>query len=128
MVPDPVILASSLCGFLSQRLVRTLCPSCRAPADLDAGFLEQLRSFCPNPICHRPVGCESCQGTGFSGRVLVSEFVPTSPPLRQMMINRQNYHEFHHFARKEGIPTLEEQTLSLVASGEAAYDDFLRLF
>lgn len=128
MVTDPVIVATSLCGFLSQRLVRTLCPSCRAPAELEPEFIDQLRSYTENPVCNRPVGCDGCQGTGFSGRVLISEFVPTSPTLRQMMINRQNYHEFHQFARKEGIPTLEEQTLSLVASGEAAYDDFLRLF
>ncbi|MFZ2960838.1 MAG: ATPase, T2SS/T4P/T4SS family [Candidatus Ozemobacteraceae bacterium] len=128
LVRDPVIVAMSLCGFLSQRLVRTLCSQCRATIEPDPDAMERLRSISESPTVFRAVGCEGCQKTGYTGRTLISEFIPTSPTLRQMMINRQNYQEFSQFARKEGIPTLEEQTLMLVAAGETTFDEFLRLF
>ncbi|MBF0501675.1 MAG: Flp pilus assembly complex ATPase component TadA [Candidatus Riflebacteria bacterium] len=128
LVRDPVVVAISLCGFLSQRLVRTLCSHCRVAVEPDPEVMERLRAISETPIFNGAVGCESCHGTGYVGRTLISEFIPTSPTLRQMMINRQSYQEFSQFARKEGIPTLEDQALMLVAVGETTYDEFLRLF
>ncbi|RCK78081.1 MAG: General secretion pathway protein E [Candidatus Ozemobacter sibiricus] len=128
MSPDPVIVASSLCGFQSQRLVRTLCPACKRPATLPDEIQERLTGLAAEVKPMAAVGCDSCQKTGYSGRTLIAEFLPTSPALRQMMINRQSYQDFFQFARKQGIPTLEDRCLELVAAGETSLDEFLRLF
>ncbi len=127
-VEDPVIVGMSLCGFLSQRLIRTLCPACKVPAQLPPDVLDRLRQNVEQPTLFTPVGCDACHRSGYSGRTLIAEFLPTSPSLRQMIINRANYQAFHQFARKQEIPTLEDQALALVASGETSMDEFQRLF
>ncbi|HOY65297.1 MAG TPA: ATPase, T2SS/T4P/T4SS family [Candidatus Ozemobacteraceae bacterium] len=126
-IADPVVVASSLCGFLSQRLIRTLCPQCKKPSTLPPEIADRLR-FPGEPTVFEAVGCEACQQTGYAGRTLITEFLPTSPTLRRMMIDRQGYQEFYQFARKQEIPTLEDRTLALVATGETSVDEFLRLF
>ncbi len=126
-VADPVVIASSLCGFLSQRLIRTLCPQCRKPGTLPPEIAERMH-LTTEPSVFEAVGCDACHQTGYAGRTLVTEFLPTSPTLRRMMIGRQSYQEFYQFARKQEIPTLEDRTLALIASGETSVDEFLRLF
>lgn len=126
-VADPVVVASSLCGFLSQRLIRTLCPQCKKPGKLPEEIAERMR-LTSEPTIFEAVGCEACSQTGYAGRTLITEFLPTSPTLRRMMIDRQGYQEFYQFARKQEIPTLEDRTLMLVSTGETSVDEFLRLF
>ncbi|NLI76789.1 MAG: Flp pilus assembly complex ATPase component TadA [Candidatus Riflebacteria bacterium] len=128
MAHDPVVIASSLCGFLSQRLIRTLCPACRKPGHLPPDIQERVAALETEAHPMTAGGCDACQKTGYGGRTLIAEFLPTTPALRQMMINRQSYQDFFQFARKQNIPTLEDRCLSLVASGETSLDEFLRLF
>jgi type II secretory ATPase GspE/PulE/Tfp pilus assembly ATPase PilB-like protein len=45
-----------------------------------------------------------------------------------MIINRQNYHDFNSFARKQGIKSLEEKALEMVLQGETSAEEFMRLF
>lgn len=126
MTRDPVIVASSLCGFLSQRLVRVLCPNCREAIEATPEQLATLEQ--PIEKLFRPRGCEACHGTGYAGRRLVAEFLPLHPTLRQMMIDRQGYQEVAQFARKQGIASLPEQVLGLVSAGETSLEEYLRLF
>jgi type II secretory ATPase GspE/PulE/Tfp pilus assembly ATPase PilB-like protein len=125
---DPVVIAKSLAGFLSQRLIRTLCPKCKAPAELPDDLLQRMPENETSPQVFAAVGCDGCQMTGYVARTLLAEFMPTSPGFCQMIIDRQGYQDFHQFARKQNIPTLEEQALILVARGETSADEFYRLF
>lgn len=127
MESDAVILANSLCGVLCQRLVRVLCPKCKKESKLTEEFVSK---FSKNTTTKgfEAVGCEACEGTGYTRKRLVVEFIPTSPKLTQMIINQQKYQDFYQFARKQGIKTIEEQVLELIASGETSADEFLRQF
>lgn len=126
--PDPVTAAMSLAGILSQRLIRQLCSKCKQPIEPSPELAERLKDSASTPTCARAVGCDACQNTGYSGRLLVYEFIPVNSILRQMMINRQNYQDFNQFARKDGIPSIEHQVLDLVIRGETSFDEFLRFF
>ncbi|MFM9745837.1 type II secretion system protein GspE, partial [Streptomyces brasiliscabiei] len=69
-VPDYLIKAT-LNGVLAQRLVRTLCPHCKAPAPMTAAQWRELGvgDKMPSPATpHRPVGCLECRQTGYLGR------------------------------------------------------------
>jgi len=93
-----------------------------------ANLIAERMHLPTEPSVFEAVGCDACHQTGYAGRTLVTEFLPTSPTLRRMMIGRQSYQEFYQFARKQEIPTLEDRTLALIASGETSVDEFLRLF
>ncbi len=125
---DPVLIASSMCGVASQRLVRYLCPKCKQPADIPAEVAELLPESERSKQIYSPQGCDGCNSTGYAGRTLVTEFIPANATLRQMIINRQTYHDFKSFARKQGIRSIEEKTLEMMLGGETSADEFMRLF
>lgn len=127
-VSDPVVVARSMAGFLSQRLIRTLCPACKTPSELPPDLQERITQVEREFTVYGAKGCEQCQGTGYSSRTLITEFIPTSPTFCAMIINRQTYQDFYQYIRKQGIPTLEDKALGLVVSGETTVDEFLRLF
>src|SRR5881409_2101956 len=67
---EPYLLASSLLGVLAQRLVRRLCPDCSEPVQPTAGealLLADL-ALAPTQTLQAPVGCDSCNHTGYRGR------------------------------------------------------------
>lgn len=84
---DASILADALLGVVSQRLVRRLCESCRQP--MQAPYLpsetefERLTGEYPS---YRPGGCQTCDYTGFRGRLPVIESLEISLPLRQAIV------------------------------------------
>ncbi|TAG71095.1 MAG: type IV-A pilus assembly ATPase PilB, partial [Burkholderiales bacterium] len=69
----PFNVASSVLLITAQRLARRLCSQCKAPQDLptetllQAGFKEEELDGSWTP--YRPVGCDTCKGTGYKGRV-----------------------------------------------------------
>src|SRR6185312_3565366 len=72
---EPYLLASSLLGVLAQRLVRTLCPACRAPAhptDGEGRLLETMGLPAAQRVFHAS-GCDACNATGYSGRTGIYE-------------------------------------------------------
>src|SRR5690242_10148592 len=74
---ETYLLASSLLGVLAQRLVRCLCPACRAgyaPTSGETALLVEL-GLKPDLQLYRPVGCAECGGSGYRGRTGVYELV-----------------------------------------------------
>ena len=125
---DPVILASSLCGFVNQRLVRMLCPKCKQETEIPEEIKELLTPEQQNMKIYKACGCEACKNTGYNGKILVTEFIQASAKLRQMIINKQSYVDFSNFARKQGVKSIEQETLDLVLKGITTADEFMRLF
>ena len=125
---DPVIMASSLCGFVNQRLVRMLCPKCKKEAEIPEEIKELIPEQQQNTVIYKACGCSECNQTGYIGKALVTEFIPATARLRQMIINKESYLDFSNFARKQGIKSIEQETLDLVLKGVTTADEFMRLF
>lgn len=125
-VSDPLVLANSSSGFLSQRLIRILCAECRKPFTPSEAQMEMLKEESGNFF--QPHGCDTCLHTGYSGKRLVVEFVPISAPLRQMIINNQSYQEIYHFLRKQDIPSFHESVSKMVCAGDSSFDELNRLY
>ena len=80
----PHFLSSSLLGVVAQRLVRTLCPDCKAPIEVPEVrqmFEEISRWLEPGEgqVLYGPKGCPKCRMQGYSGRTGVFEVLPASP-------------------------------------------------
>lgn len=125
---DPVILASSLCGFANQRLIRVLCPHCKSPDVIPSELHELIDESNVDRQIFKAVGCDSCNNTGYSGKTLIVEYLPATAKLRQMVIDRKTYREFFDFARSQGVKTLEEISLDMMLNGDISADEFMRLF
>lgn len=71
---EPYLLNAALNGAVAQRLVRRLCPKCKALQLATGAELEYLQIHQEMEL-YKPVGCSYCHGTGFYGRLAVQEIL-----------------------------------------------------
>ncbi len=116
----PYLIKSSLLGVLAQRLVRTLCASCKAPGETSAdAWLALTRdpdTLRPDVIYH-PVGCDECRQTGFRGRTALVELLTMSDALRETVVAGFDATVARELSVNEGMRTLRESGIAAVAAG-----------
>jgi len=77
---QPTVLADAIAGIVAQRLLRRLCEACRAPVAAPLLPDEQVFSdLTGERPAYRQVGCKTCDGTGYRGRLPVTEIVEMTP-------------------------------------------------
>lgn len=125
----PFLLASTLELIISQRLVRKICPHCKAPHELsDEEILE--RGFSPEifkgkEIFHG-IGCDYCKDTGFKGRLGLFEALPLSTNTRKLIIDGATSDEIERQAKEEGMRTLRDEGIEKVLKGLTDIDEISR--
>jgi type II secretory ATPase GspE/PulE/Tfp pilus assembly ATPase PilB-like protein len=125
---EPYLVASSLEAVIAQRLVRVLCPDCKA-ADTSArtvalrARVEALRSV----TIYSAVGCKNCRMTGFTGRRAVFELMTMSGVIREILLRGGSSIEIKDAARREGMKSLIEDGWRLVADGATTPSEVLRV-
>jgi type IV pilus assembly protein PilB len=125
----PYLIASSLTGVIAQRLVRKLC-SCRREARnpatqkqiLTAMGLPSHESF-PQ---YEPVGCASCDQTGFRGRIGMYELLSIDGLIRDAVFAGSRSEEICDLARRSGFRTLHEDALEKVKKGLTTLQEIRR--
>jgi type II secretion system protein E len=123
---EPYLVASSLEAVLAQRLVRVLCPHCKA-AD-NSATAQQLKAKLGIPAestIYKSVGCKECRNTGFFGRHAIFEWMDTDEEIRQMILDRASTDNLRNTARKKGMKTLAEDGWRLVAQGVTTVEEVL---
>ena len=118
---EEYLLSSTVNGILAQRLVRKLCPNCKQshPVSDDLIELMQLRKFQPTGeiVMSAPVGCETCAGIGYRGRVAIIEFLKMTDSIRALIMARAESGDIHKLAVKEGMLTMSEDGMIKVIEG-----------
>ncbi len=127
----PHFLASSLLGVVAQRLVRTLCPLCKASFDVSESkhaFDEVRRYLAPGQgeKLYGPSGCPKCKMLGYAGRSGVFEVMSISPALRKLIMERQPLQVLRNKALQEGMIEFRESALLKVALGETSIEEVFR--
>ncbi|MCY1430871.1 Type II secretion system protein E [compost metagenome] len=123
---DTCLLASSLAGVLAQRLVRMLCPECKAQCPVDSTTAARLGGAGPVPDrVFKAQGCPACQ-QGYSGRIALYEMVPVTPTLAQAIYNRASEAEMLEVVRKD-CPSLFAHGLELLQQGRTSVEELLRV-
>lgn len=97
---EPFLLSSSVIGVLAQRLVRTLCPDCKRPAEPDRAEREFLALPEGEPATlYHPEGCKACKYSGYRGRLGVYELVLVDEAMREAIHERAGEVELNRMAR-----------------------------
>jgi type II secretory ATPase GspE/PulE/Tfp pilus assembly ATPase PilB-like protein len=127
---DPVNFSDACIGILAQRLIRTLCSSCKqqyTPSDIELAFLHrqygeeylaELALTEETQLC-RPAGCPDCDNTGYKGRTGVHELLSMTPKLRGLIYKGSSIPEMQTQAMQDGMRTLTQDTIIKVLNGEA---------
>lgn len=124
----PFLIASSVGMVVAQRLVRLLCPQCKArftaseevQRDLGIKYMEG-REF------YKPVGCSQCDDTGYRGRVAIYEVLSITEKLEALIMEKASSHAIHRQAQKEGLISLREAGLRKASSGQTSLNEVLRV-
>ncbi len=128
---EDYLLTSTINGILAQRLVRSLCKSCRQayeplPEVIQEFGLEAIAEGAPIRL-YRPVGCPECNGTGYVGRLGIMEVMPMTDSLRALVMRHAVAGELRSKAVAEGMRTLYEDGLYKALLGETTIDEVLRV-
>ena len=123
------LLNATLLGVLAQRLVRTLCGSCRQPDEsAQRETLAELvkpwqitGSYRP----YKPVGCVDCRMTGFRGRMGLYELLTVTDSFREKMSKEPNMDALRRQAISEGMRPLRLAGALKVAAGVTTIDEIL---
>lgn len=115
-------IASAVKAIIAQRLMRKVCPFCKEDREvparslLDMGFEEnvlknvgiELESTLTFPYGN---GCDYCRGTGYFGRVVISELLIIDTQLSEMIVQGSTPLALLEVARQHGMNTMEEDGL-----------------
>ena len=117
-------------GIVAQRLVRRLCADCKRPAvasrELAERFeLDRFASAGP-PTIYEPVGCTSCRGTGYAGRIAIAELLAPNETTHRLILSRAGHAEIQRAACEAGMQSLYETGLQHVIAGTTSLSEILR--
>jgi type IV pilus assembly protein PilB len=125
---EPFLVASSLDCVVAQRLVRTLCKTCKKRVILPA---DQLRdngfSSAFDVEAYAAVGCGRCGQTGYKGRIGLYEVMAMSDDIRRLVLDRAPASDIAEVAVREGMRRLREDGLEKVKMGLTSIEEVARV-
>ena len=120
---SPNLLASSVTGVLAQRLIRLICPQCKAEVarpeavgELDLGHIETF---------YKGTGCAMCKLTGYRGRVGVYEYLPMETNIKQLVVQGASEEDILQAARRNGMVSLIEDARTKIEQGVTTVEEVL---
>jgi type II secretory ATPase GspE/PulE/Tfp pilus assembly ATPase PilB-like protein len=122
---DLHLIAGSLLGVISQRLVRRLCPHCRQEAAPDPQEARRL-ALGPDERFFRSTGCEACRGEGYKGRLGIYELFVPDAELADLIADGTALHNLREIAVQKGMRTLREDALAKARAGLTSLSEVLR--
>ena len=127
---EPFMVASSLIGVVSMRLVRTLCPRCRESYDVSAASLNRLgvRDVTEGTIqLTRGRGCPHCRRSGYHGRMGIFEALEITDIVRGLISENVSDAAIRAAAIEHGMRTMGEDGLRKVLDGSTTLDEVSRV-
>ncbi len=111
---------SALNCVLAQRLVRKVCAHCRQPGKASRQLLKESGldpASYGDHLFYEGTGCIECNGTGFLGRMAISELLDLSDRIRELILDRRPASEIKRAASEEGMRFLRESALERAFQG-----------
>ncbi|MEK6693065.1 MAG: ATPase, T2SS/T4P/T4SS family, partial [Nitrospirota bacterium] len=125
---EPFLIASSILLILAQRLVRKICPKCREEekanpqALIDIGFSKEEAETIK---CYKGKGCDTCNNTGYKGRMAIYEVMPVGDEMRELILEGASALEVKKTAMKLGMKTLRMSGLTKIKEGITSVEEVL---
>ena len=124
----PFLVSASLRAALAQRLVRSICQSCKEPHTPSPSELSVLgigEDQVSNASFMRGAGCEKCGDKGFRGRKGVFEIFVVNEEIEEMIYHNVSIVELRRKAREMGMRSMREDGFRKVLAGVTTLDEVL---
>jgi len=126
---QPFMVAASLNLIQAQRLVRKICTECKEEIDADPVLLKEA-NIKPEQLEGKKVykgkGCSRCNQKGYKGRIAVTEVLPITPGIRELILKNAPAASIRAQAKEEGLTTLRDDALTKVRNGTTTLEEVIR--
>jgi type IV pilus assembly protein PilB len=130
---DTYLVASTINIAIGQRLVRKICEHCKQELKITATEAEAL-SIVPltTPVKegdthYRGKGCGECGGSGYTGRLCISEVLVADNAIRDAIMRKASAAELRNLAIKGGMTTMLEDGFAKARDGRTSIEEVLRV-
>ncbi|KKP29539.1 MAG: General secretion pathway protein F [candidate division TM6 bacterium GW2011_GWF2_30_66] len=125
---EPFLIASSIVMVCAQRLVRRLCPVCKATYVPELELIKKLgltEKDLKSIVFYKPVGCEECNNTGYKGRLAIFEIMEMTPGVAKFTMERSDASLIRNQAMKDGMTVLLEDGIRKIREGVTTIEEVL---
>lgn len=125
---EPFLVAASLSGIISQRLVRRVCRDCEqhhSPTEREREIFAK-RGLSIERIV-RGKGCGNCNMTGYKGRIALHEVLVIDERIRRMIMDNQTFADIRQYAVQSGTIFLIDDGLMKVKQGLTTTEEVLHV-
>lgn len=125
---EPFLVAASVRCFLAQRLVRRLCPKCRVPSRVTTAELRSVGFRNPEDrTCYtaKPRGCDSCNHSGYYGRLAIYEVATVTKELEDLIVKRAPEALLKESAARHGFIPMREYGIFKVFDGDTTLEEVI---
>jgi len=126
---EAFLLTATIEGIVAQRLVRTICPTCKeayTPTEEELMELDLLPEDVKGREFFRGRGCENCHNSGFKGRMALFEILLMDDVMRELIMKESSLNALRDHTRKQGLRTLRESGLLAIYEGQTTIDEVVR--
>lgn len=123
---EPFLIATSIMGVVAQRLVRILCPHCKAPhepSDFELQLLGISREEAKAGHVCKAMGCNHCNQKGYSGRTTISELLVVTDDIRSLIMQKKDGNSIKKQAVANGMKTFRDHGIQKVLAGITTIDE-----
>ncbi|MEZ6136224.1 MAG: ATPase, T2SS/T4P/T4SS family [Pirellulaceae bacterium] len=122
---DHFKLAGAMIGSIAQRLLRKLCDHCKRPGSPSRELVARLGigDAASNCDFYRPVGCQKCLGTGYSGRLPIFEIMRVSGSVESAIERGLPVSKIRELAIEDGMTELLQAGLAQAVKGATSLEE-----
>ena len=123
------LITATLEAILAQRLVRRICPECREETEVSEELLADLgmtRDDIVGKSFYRGAGCNSCNNTGYKGRVGLFELMIIDDELRDMIMANETTDRLREVAQQKGMVQLRDAGIQFAFDGTTTIEEIVR--
>jgi type IV pilus assembly protein PilB len=113
-------------GILAQRLVRSICADCAVPYEPDQRLLLRAR-FPADTVFYKGGGCDHCGGSGYRGRIAITELLTISLTIAKMIADRRDPREIQEAATGEGMMLLRDDGMRKVQASLTTIEEVMQV-
>ena len=127
---EPYLIASSIILIVAQRLVRKICPHCKAPTNLPAHLSLDLGIHpqdCHSLSFFEGKGCTMCSQSGFKGRLAIYEVMKLNEHIKQCILQELSSADLKKEAVKSGMSTLRTSAITKMKQGLTTAEEVIRI-
>jgi type IV pilus assembly protein PilB len=125
----PFLITATVEAILAQRLVRRICTQCREVTVPSTEVLQDLdltAADVAGKTFYRGRGCDTCNNTGYKGRVGLFELMIMNDDLRDLIMKNASRDELREAARSFGMVALRDAGMEAVFEGRTSADEVIR--